>query len=114
LPSAVARIALTALYAKNGWLGQYIEPFGIKVAFNPLGVLVVLVFIDLAFVVRTVQPVLEDLLFGQAALPGCLADTLDDLLRQAVGVGFVCFLSLRGYDEPEILPSSVGVSSLEP
>mgnify|MGYP001404401981 CR=1 FL=1 len=61
LPTAVAGIALTALYAKNGWIGQYLEPMGIKVAFTPLGVLVALTFIGRAFVVRTVQPVLEDL-----------------------------------------------------
>ena len=61
LPTAVAGISLTALYAKNGWLGQYLEPLGIKVAFTPVGVLVALVFIGLPFVVRTVQPVLEDL-----------------------------------------------------
>jgi sulfate/thiosulfate transport system permease protein len=61
LPTAVAGIALTALYARNGWLGQYLEAIGIKVAFTPLGVLVALVFIGLPFVVRTVQPVLEDL-----------------------------------------------------
>ncbi len=61
LPTAVAGIALTALYAKNGWLGQYLEPLGIKVAFTPLGVLVALIFIGLPFVVRTVQPVLADL-----------------------------------------------------
>jgi len=62
LPTAVAGIALTALYAKNGWLGQFIESeLGIKVAFAPLGVLVALVFIGLPFVVRTVQPILEDL-----------------------------------------------------
>src|SRR5262245_17147303 len=61
LPTAVAGISLTALYAKNGWLGQYLEAIGIKVAFTPLGVLVALVFIGLPFVVRTVQPVLEDL-----------------------------------------------------
>jgi sulfate/thiosulfate transport system permease protein len=61
LPTAVAGISLTALYAKNGWLGQYLESIGIKVAFTPLGVLVALVFIGLPFVVRTVQPVLEDL-----------------------------------------------------
>ncbi len=60
LPTAVAGIALTALYAKNGWLGQVLEPLGIKVAFGPLGVLVALVFIGLPFVVRTVQPILED------------------------------------------------------
>lgn len=62
LPTAVAGIALTALYAPNGWLGQFIQgTLGIKVAFAPLGVLVALVFIGLPFVVRTVQPVLQDL-----------------------------------------------------
>jgi len=62
LPTAVAGIALTALYAKNGWLGQFIEgELGIKVAFAPLGILIALVFIGLPFVVRTVQPILEDL-----------------------------------------------------
>lgn len=60
LPTAVAGIALTAVYAPNGWIGQYLEPLGIKVAFTPLGVLVALIFIGLPFVVRTVQPVLED------------------------------------------------------
>lgn len=60
LPTAVAGIALTALYARNGWIGQLLEPLGIQVAFKPLGVLVALVFIGLPFVVRTVQPVLED------------------------------------------------------
>lgn len=61
LPTAVAGIALTAIYAKNGWLGQYLEPLGIKVAFTPTGIMVALIFIGLPFVVRTVQPVLEDL-----------------------------------------------------
>ncbi len=61
LPTAVAGIALTAVYAGNGWIGQYLEPLGIEVAFAPLGVVVALTFIGLPFVVRTVQPVLEDL-----------------------------------------------------
>lgn len=61
LPTAVAGIALTAIYAPNGWLGQWLEPLGVKVAFSPLGVVVALTFIGLPFVVRTVQPVLEDL-----------------------------------------------------
>lgn len=61
LPTAVAGIALTAIYAPNGWIGQYLEPLGIKVAFGPTGVLVALVFIGLPFVVRTVQPILEDI-----------------------------------------------------
>jgi sulfate transport system permease protein len=61
LPTAVAGIALTAIYAGNGWIGSVLEPQGIKVAFTPLGVVVTLTFIGLPFVVRTVQPVLEDL-----------------------------------------------------
>ena len=61
LPTAVAGIALTALYAKNGWVGSLLEPLGIQVAFTPLGILVALIFIGLPFVVRTVQPILEDL-----------------------------------------------------
>ncbi|MGD8175779.1 sulfate ABC transporter permease subunit CysT [Marinimicrobium sp. ARAG 43.8] len=62
LPTAVAGIALTAIYAPNGWLGQYIEGvFGFKVAFAPPGILIALVFIGLPFIVRTVQPILEDL-----------------------------------------------------
>jgi len=61
LPTKVTVIDLTELYSQNSWLGQYLEPLGIKVAFTPLGILVALVFIGLPFVVRTVQPVLEDL-----------------------------------------------------
>ena len=61
LPTAVAGIALTSLYATNGWIGQYLALIGIKVAYTPLGVFVALTFIGLPFVVRTVQPVLEDL-----------------------------------------------------
>jgi sulfate transport system permease protein len=61
LPTAVAGITLTSIYASNGWIGRYLEPLGIQVAFTPLGVLVALTFIGLPFVVRTVQPVLQDL-----------------------------------------------------
>ena len=61
LPTAVAGIALTALYAPNGWLGSLLEPLGVKVAFTPLGIVVALAFIGLPFVVRTLQPVLEEL-----------------------------------------------------
>jgi sulfate/thiosulfate transport system permease protein len=61
LPTAVAGIALTALYAPNGWLGAALKPLGIKVAYTPLGIIVALTFIGLPFVVRTLQPVLEDL-----------------------------------------------------
>ncbi|RIA37180.1 sulfate transport system permease protein [Hephaestia caeni] len=61
LPTAVAGIALTALYADNGWFGGLLAPLGIKVAFTPIGVVVALVFIGLPFVVRSVEPVLADL-----------------------------------------------------
>ena len=61
LPTAVAGIALTNLYAENGWFGRLLAPLGIQVAFTPLGIFVALVFVGLPFVVRTVQPVLEDL-----------------------------------------------------
>ena len=60
LPTAVAGIALTALYSDNGWIGQWLAPAGIKVAFTPLGILIALVFVGLPFVVRTVEPVLRD------------------------------------------------------
>ena len=60
LPTAVAGISLTALLAGNGWIGQYLEPWGIQLAFNRNGVLIALIFIGLPFVVRTVQPILED------------------------------------------------------
>ncbi len=61
LPTAVAGIALTALYSGNGWIGRFLEPLGIKVAYTPVGVLVALIFIGLPFVVRTVQPLLSEL-----------------------------------------------------
>ncbi len=61
LPTAVAGITLTTIYSSNGWLGQWLEPAGIKVAFAPLGVIVALTFVGLPFVVRTVQPVIQDL-----------------------------------------------------
>jgi sulfate transport system permease protein len=60
LPTAVAGIALTSLYAEHGWVGRYLSPFGIKVAFTPIGVVIALTFIGLPFVVRSVQPVLAD------------------------------------------------------
>jgi len=60
LPTAVAGIALTNLYSENGWLGGLLAPLGVQVAFTPLGIFVALVFVGLPFVVRTVQPVLED------------------------------------------------------
>ncbi|HEY1246249.1 MAG TPA: sulfate ABC transporter permease subunit CysT [Hyphomicrobiaceae bacterium] len=91
LPTAVAGIALTALYARNGWLGQYLEPLGIKVAFTPVGVLVALVFIGLPFVVRTVQPVLEDL------------DT--DLEEAAASLGARRWQTMRRVVLPTLIPA---------
>jgi sulfate transport system permease protein len=61
LPTAVAGIALTAIYAGNGWIGRFLDPLGIRIAFTPLGIVIALIFIGLPFVVRTVQPVLQDL-----------------------------------------------------
>jgi sulfate/thiosulfate transport system permease protein len=75
LPTAVAGIALAALYASNGWIGQWLAPLGIQVAFTPLGVLVALTFIGLPFVVRTVQPVLEEFEREQEEVAACLGAT---------------------------------------
>ncbi|MGO4693770.1 sulfate ABC transporter permease subunit CysT [Paenibacillus sp. 2TAB26] len=61
LPTAVAGIALTAIYAPNGWIGSLLAPLGVKVAYSPLGITIALIFIGLPFVVRTVQPVLQDM-----------------------------------------------------
>lgn len=61
LPTAVAGIALTALYSQNGWIGKFLEPLGIKAAYSPLGIVIALIFIGIPFVVRTLQPVLQEL-----------------------------------------------------
>ncbi|GAB4119132.1 MAG: sulfate ABC transporter permease subunit CysT [Rhodothalassiaceae bacterium] len=61
LPTAVAGIALAALYGPNGWIGSLLAPLGVKVAYTPLGIIMALIFIGLPFVVRTVQPVLEEM-----------------------------------------------------
>jgi len=85
LPTAVSGIALTAVYAKTGWIGRYLEPLGIRAAFTPLGVAVALTFIGLPFVVRTLQPALLDLepeLEEAAATLG--ASRLDTLRRVVV------------------------------
>jgi sulfate transport system permease protein len=60
MPTAVAGIALTSIYSANGWIGRFAEPYGLKIAFTPLGIVIALTFIGLPFVVRTVQPVLQD------------------------------------------------------
>jgi sulfate/thiosulfate transport system permease protein len=72
LPTSVAGISLAAVYAGNGWIGQFLEPLGLKVAFTPAGVLVALTFIGLPFVVRTVQPVLEEFEREQEEAAACL------------------------------------------
>ena len=84
LPTAVAGIALTALYAGNGWLGKLLEPLGIKVAFTPLGVLVALVFIGLPFVVRTVQPILEDIELELEEAATCLGAQRWQIIRRVI------------------------------
>jgi sulfate transport system permease protein len=61
LPTAVAGIALAAIYAGNGWIGQFLEPLGIKAAYSPVGITIALIFIGLPFIVRSVEPVLADL-----------------------------------------------------
>jgi sulfate/thiosulfate transport system permease protein len=72
LPTSVAGISLAAVYSGNGWIGQFLEPLGIKIAFTPAGVLVALTFIGLPFVVRTVQPVLEEFEREQEEAAACL------------------------------------------
>jgi sulfate/thiosulfate transport system permease protein len=72
LPTAVAGIALAAIYSEHGWIGRWLAPLGLKVAFTPLGVLVALTFIGLPFVVRTVEPVLEDVERAQEEAAACL------------------------------------------
>jgi len=84
LPTAVAGIALTSLYAPNGWVGQFLAPLGIKVAFTPLGIIVALTFIGLPFVVRTVQPVLEDLEKELEEAATCLGASRWDIFRRVI------------------------------
>ena len=98
LPTAVAGIALTTLYAPNGWLGKLLAPMGIKVAFTPLGVAVALAFIGLPFVVRTLQPV--------------LADIDRDLERAAETLGAGPLLVFRRVVFPALLPALITGSAL--
>ena len=87
LPTAVAGISLAALWAGNGWLGGLLAPFDIKVAFTPLGIMVALVFIGVPFVVRTVQPVLEDLETELEEAAACLgAHRLQTFIRVVLPV----------------------------
>ena len=106
LPTAVAGIALTALYAPNGWLGEPLEKLGLKVAFTPLGIVIALIFIGLPFVVRTVQPVLEDIERELEEAARCLGATrwqtftrvIFPALVQALLTGFALALA-RGIGE---------------
>jgi sulfate/thiosulfate transport system permease protein len=98
LPTAVAGIALTTLYAPNGWLGRLLTPLGIKVAFTPLGVILALSFISLPFVVRTLQPV--------------IADLDQDLERAADTLGAGPLLVFRRVIFPALLPALITGSAL--
>lgn len=91
LPTAVAGIALTAIYAPNGWLGRYLEPLGIQIAYQVAGIVVALVFISLPFAVRTVQPILESLGHEQE--------------QAAASLGASRLTTLRRVVLPELLPA---------
>lgn len=84
LPTAVAGIALTALLAPNGWIGQYLVPLGIKLAYTPAGIVVALIFIGLPFVVRTVQPVLQDAEKELEEAAGSLGATDFQIFRRVI------------------------------
>jgi len=90
LPTAVAGISLTAIYSQHGWIGQYLAPLGVKVAFTPLGITVALIFIGLPFVVRTVQPVIQEL--------------EKEVEEAAVSLGAKRWLTFRKVLFPELLP----------
>src|SRR5688572_31298825 len=91
LPTAVAGIALTAIYSSNGWIGQFTEAAGLKIAYTPIGIVIALVFIGLPFTVRTVQPVLEALGHEQE--------------EAAASLGASRFTTLRRVILPELLPA---------
>jgi sulfate transport system permease protein len=93
LPTAVAGIALTTIYAKNGWIGQWLEPLGVKAAYSRLGVVIALTFIGLPFVVRTLQPVIEDL---EA-----------DVEEASASLGATRWQTFRRVIFPEILPALI-------
>ncbi len=84
LPTAVAGITLATIFAPNGWIGRYIEPRGFKVAYTPLGILAAMTFIGLPFVVRTVQPVLEDLEEELEEAAACLGATRWQTFRRVI------------------------------
>ena len=84
LPTAVSGIALTTLYAPTGWIGQYLEPLGIRIAFTPLGIVMALTFIGLPFVVRTLQPALEELQMEHEEAAVCLGASRFQTLRRVI------------------------------
>ena len=84
LPTAVAGIALTAIYSSNGWVGQWTEPLGLKIAYTPIGITIALIFIGLPFAVRTVQPVLEALGREQEEAAASLGASRITTLRRVV------------------------------
>lgn len=84
LPTAVAGIALTALYAPNEWIGKWLEPYGIKIAFTPVGVLIAMIFIGFPFVVRAVQPVISELSADVEEAAACLGASRLQTLRRVV------------------------------
>jgi sulfate/thiosulfate transport system permease protein len=98
LPTAVAGIVLTTFYAGNGWIGRYLEPLGIRVAYTPLGIVVALTFVGLPFVVRTVQPILRDLDIQIEAAAASLGASRLETFRRVV--------------LPEILPATITGSTL--
>ncbi len=85
LPTAVAGITLATIYSPNGWIGKILEPHGIKIAFTPLGIILAMTFIGLPFVVRTVQPVIEEIEVELEEAAVCLgANRLQTILRVIV------------------------------
>lgn len=93
LPTAVGGIALTAIYSSKGWVGRHLDPFGIKAAFSPLGVIIALTFVGLPFVVRTVQPVLQALEIDQE--------------EAAATLGASRWLTFRKVVLPQVLPATM-------
>ena len=133
LPTAVSGIALTAIYAQNGWVGRWLEPLGIKAVFSPLGIVIALMFIGLPFIVRTLQPSIEDLdpaaeeaaaLLGASRLttlrkvvlptlqPALVAGFVTAFARCLGEYGSVIFISGNLPMKTEILPLLI-VSQLE-
>ncbi|PJZ47965.1 sulfate ABC transporter permease subunit CysT [Leptospira saintgironsiae] len=98
LPTAVAGIALTTIYAPNGFIGKYLTPYGIKIAYTPIGIVIALVFIGFPFVVRTVQPILED-------LP-------KELEESAYCLGATRFQTFTKVILPELIPSLLAGTSM--